>query len=77
MRWIMILVSILIIHVSVYIVRAAPRARSYHTPWCAYLQGLTIPMSRSNTCVHGFIATQCGALCKKGPGKYIYHNILC
>ena len=61
-------IIILAIVMSVDNVSGAPRARTYHTPWCAYLQGLTIPMSRSHTCIHGFIATQCGALCKKGPG---------
>ena len=29
-----------------------------------------IPMARAqDTCIHGFIATQCGAICKKGPGE--------
>ena len=24
-----------------------------------------------DTCIHGYIATQCGAICKKGPGGVI------
>ena len=29
-----------------------------------------IPMDRAqDTCIHGYIATQCGAICKKGPGE--------
>ena len=40
--------------------------------WCSYLQ--TIPMSRVDTCIHGHIATPCGAVCKKGPGKITQFN---
>ena len=50
--------------------RVFSRARG-RTFWCSYLQGQVIPFSQSDTCIHGHVATPCGAICKKGPGKKI------
>ena len=39
-------------------------------PWCSYLRGQAMSVARAlDTCQYGYIETQCGAVCYKGPGE--------